>query len=33
MSREEIIKYLIRECYIKGLCNSQSKNKTKIKTK
>ena len=33
MSREEIIKYIIRECYIKGICKAQEKNKTKIKIK
>lgn len=33
MNREEIIKYIIRECYIKKLCASQVNNKTKIKTK
>ncbi len=29
MSREEIIKFLIRECYIKELCKSQEKQKIK----
>lgn len=28
MSREEIIEFLIRECYIKELCKSQEKQKS-----
>lgn len=29
MNREEIIKYLIRKCYIRELCKSQEKQKIK----
>lgn len=33
MNREEIIKLIIRECYIKEICKNQEKTKTKIKNK
>lgn len=33
MNREEIIKLIIRECYIKEICKSQEKKKVKSKNK
>ena len=33
MNRDEIIKLIIRECYIKEICKSQEKKKNKIKSK
>ena len=33
MNREEIIKLIIKECYIKEICKSQEKYTVKVKNK